>query len=367
MMQPHLAPAIEAQTRREFPDGIAGYGTDALRFTFASIASGGRDASFDLKRVEGYRNFCNKLWNATRFVLMNAEGLEPAAAPPLDARGTLDRWIVSRLQQTEATVTARFADYRFDLAATAIYEFVWNEYCDWYLELAKPVLNGEDAVAREATRHTLVRVLEATLRLAHPIMPFITEELWQAVAPLAGERGETISRQSWPAPDEACIDEAALAEIDWVKQCILGVRRIRSEMDINPGRRLPLHVDGASDEERRLLGEHEALLRSVARLDGVSVLGPDDTRPESAVALVGDMQLLIPMAGVIDKDAELARLGRETARLEKETSRLEAKLGNAGFTAKAPAAVVDAERAKLDEARAALERLREQTVRIAAL
>ena len=383
MMQPHLAPKIEAQTRAEFPEGIAGFGTDALRFTFASLASNGRDIRFDLKRVEGYRNFCNKLWNATRFVLMNTE--EPEAAAARDSSGgngpsgrgptdrgpgagnSADRWIVSRLQQTESTVTEQFAAYRFDLAAAALYEFVWNEYCDWYLEMAKPVLNGEDDAAREATRRTLLRVLEATLRLAHPIMPFITEALWQQVGPLAGKAGETISLQPWPVADESSIDRDALAEIDWVKQCVMGVRRIRSEMDINPGRRLPLNVAGASEEDRRRLERHDRLLVSLARLDRVTVLGDEQAQPESAVALVGDMQLLIPMAGLIDKAAELARLDKERVRLEKETSRLGAKLGNSGFTEKAPPAVVDAERTKLAEACSALERLTEQTERIAAL
>ena len=271
------------------------------------------------------------------------------------------------MQQTEAAVTEQFAAYRFDLAATALYEFVWNEYCDWYLEMAKPVLNGEDEAAREATRRTLLRVLEATLRLAHPIMPFITEALWQQVGPLAGKSGETISLQPWPVADESNIDHDALAEIDWVKQCVMGVRRIRSEMDINPGKRLPLNVAGASAEDRRRLERHDGLLVSLARLERVAVLGDEEARPESAVALVGDMQLLIPMAGLIDKGAELARLDKERARLEKETSRLGAKLGNSGFTEKAPAAVVDAERVKLEEARSALERLTEQTERIAAL
>ena len=264
-------------------------------------------------------------------------------------------------------VTEQFAAYRFDLAANALYEFVWNEYCDWYLEMAKPVLNGEDDAARDATRRTLLRVLEATLRLAHPIMPFITEALWQQVGPLAGKSGETISLQPWPVADESNIDRDALAEIDWVKQCVMGVRRIRSEMDINPGRRLPLSVAGANAHERRLLGRHDVLLVSLARLDAIDVLDDEAPRPESAVSLVGDMQLLIPMAGLIDKDAELARLGKETSRLEKETLRLSAKLGNAGFTDKAPAAVVDAERTKLAEAETALERLRAQTSRIEAL
>jgi len=371
MMQPHLADAIEQQTRKEFPSGIAGYGTDALRFTFASLASNGRDIRFDLKRVEGYRNFCNKLYNATRFVLMNTEGLGEGPATGNAGHSAeddpVDRWIVSRLQQTEAMVAEHFAAYRFDLASSAIYEFVWNEYCDWYLEMTKPVMNGNDETARLATGHTLLRVLEATLRLAHPIMPFITEELWQQVAPRAGKFGPTISLQPWPVADSSLIDEGALVEIDWVKRSVMGVRRIRSEMDINPGKRLPLQVAGADERERALLRTHETLLVSLARLDTITVLADDAPRDESAVALVGDMQLMIPMAGLIDKDAELARLARETDRLEKETKRLSGKLGNAGFVAKAPAAVVDVERCKLADAEAALIKLREQTTRISAL
>jgi len=378
MMQPHLAREIEKQTRASFPDGIAPYGTDALRFTFASLASNGRDVRFDLKRVEGYRNFCNKLWNATRYVLMNTAALEEAgkvALVTVDASefNPADRWILDRLERTTSDVTRHIDDYRFDLAANALYEFLWNEYCDWYLEMAKPILTGDASEAtRNATRHTLVAVLEQTLRLAHPFMPFITEELWQSVAPLAGKSGPSISLQPWPTSDESAVDvdtsaEMASTEIEWVRQCVMGVRRIRSEMNINPGKRLPLYAAGATVNQRDLLGRHGALLTFLARLESITILDDDANRPESAVALVGDMQLLIPMAGLIDKVAELARLGKETTRLEKETRRLGAKLANAGFTAKAPAEVVAAERLKLDEATAALSRLEEQTKRIEAL
>lgn len=403
MMQPHLAKEIEKQTRQSFPDGIASHGTDALRFTFASLASNGRDVRFDLKRVEGYRNFCNKLWNATRYVLMNTStgtgagtdtstssststststsastgtgttetstGVAAAAAVfDGNAASPADRWIVDRLQHTTSAVTRHVDDYRFDLAATALYEFLWNEYCDWYLEMAKPVLNGDTSEAtRNATRHTLVAVLEQTLRLAHPFMPFITEELWQSVAPLAGKHGPSVSLEPWPAADENAVDADASKEIEWVRQCVMGVRRIRSEMDINPGKRLPVHMAGTTEGERELLERHGALLVFLARLDSITILEDDADRPESAVALVGDMQILIPMAGLIDKDAELARLGKETTRLEKETKRLGAKLANEGFTAKAPAEVVAQERVKLDEATAALACLEEQTRRIEAL
>jgi valyl-tRNA synthetase len=365
LMQAHVAPKIEKQTRAEFPDGIPGFGTDALRFTFASLASTGRDIRFDLKRVEGYRNFCNKLFNATRFVLMNTEALEPATEALVP--GLIDRWITSRLQQTAGDVSAHIDAYRFDLAATTLYEFIWNEYCDWYLELAKPVLNGDDAAAATATRHTLVGVLEETLRLAHPIMPFITEELWQQVAPRAGVQGDTISLAPWPTPQDALIDADALDDIAWLKEAIMGVRRIRSEMDVNPGKRVPLCAAGASDLDRDRLRRHEAALMSLARLDSIGVLESGNEKPEAAVALVGELELLIPLAGLIDKEAELARLARETAKLQQQIDRLASKLANTGFTDKAPPAVVAGEQAKLDEARVALSQLREQQTRISNL
>jgi valyl-tRNA synthetase len=365
LMQAHVAPKIEKQTRAEFPDGIPGFGTDALRFTFASLASTGRDIRFDLKRVEGYRNFCNKLFNATRFVLMNTEALEPATEALVP--GLIDRWITSRLQQTAGDVSAHIDAYRFDLAATTLYEFIWNEYCDWYLELAKPVLNGDDAAAATATRHTLVDVLEETLRLAHPIMPFITEELWQQVAPRAGVQGDTISLAPWPTPQDALIDADALDDIAWLKEAIMGVRRIRSEMDVNPGKRVPLCAAGASDLDRDRLRRHEAALMSLARLDSIGVLESGNEKPEAAVALVGELELLIPLAGLIDKEAELARLARETAKLQQQIDRLASKLANTGFTDKAPPAVVAGEQAKLDEARVALSQLREQQTRISNL
>lgn len=363
MMQPHLAKKIEQQTRKEFPDGINSFGTDALRFTFASLASNGRDVRFDLKRVEGYRNFCNKLFNATRYVLMNTEGMDAADVP--ETRNTIDRWIIGRLQQTEAAVTEHMAVYRFDLAATALYEFIWNEYCDWYLEMAKPVLTGDSSdSAKQATRVTLVRVLEATLRLAHPVMPYITEELWQQVAPLAGKSGPTISLQPWPVADTSVIDDLAVEEIEWVKRVVMGVRRIRSEMNINPGKRLPLLAGDANHTDRERLEKHAPLLSFLARLESVTTVEAGSDEPDAAIALVDHLRLLIPMAGLIDKTAELARLAKETKRLTGEVARLQGKLNNEGFTAKAPAAVIEGEQRKLDDARSALRQLEEQTTRI---
>ena len=366
LMQDFMAPKIEKQTRKEFPDGIASYGTDALRFTFASLASNGRDIRFDMKRVEGYRNFCNKLFNATRYVLMNTEGLDASVEP--SKLNTIDKWIVSKLQQTEKTVADNIALYRFDLAATAIYEFVWNEYCSSYLELAKPILTGDASEEeKHATRTTLVRVLEATLRMAHPIMPFITEELWQQVAPLAGKSGPSISLQPYPISDDAKIDNDALNDIEWVIRSITGVRKIRAEMDINPGKKLSLKVADANDADLARLDAHRSLLMSVARLEDIVVLSESDDKPDSAIALVDQMQLLIPMAGLIDKEAELKRLKKETDRLSGEVKRLSGKLSNAGFTDKAPAKVVEAEQQKLDDAKTALVQLEKQVEKIQAL
>jgi len=278
----------------------------------------------------------------------------------------IDRWVISRLQHCESAVAEHVAAYRFDLAATEIYEFIWNEYCDWYLELAKPILNGEDVSeeARNATRVTLIRVLETVLRIAHPFMPFITEELWQQVAKQAGCEGDTISTQAYPEANPAMIDDEAMQTVEWVKQSVMGVRKIRAEMNINPGKKLPVLVANATDTDLARLQEHTGLLKSLARLDSVEPIPDADAAPESASALVDQMQLLIPMAGLIDKDAELKRLNKEIDRLTGETDRLSKKLSNKGFTDKAPAAVVAAEQAKLDEAIAAVETLTAQKEKI---
>jgi valyl-tRNA synthetase len=366
LMQDFMAEKIENQTRKDFPDGIASYGTDALRFTFASLASNGRDIRFDMKRVEGYRNFCNKLFNATRYVLMNTEGLDPTQAPT--SRNIIDNWITSLLQQAEAEVATHIGEYRFDLAATTIYEFVWNEYCDWYLELAKPILTGDASDdEKHATRSTLVQVLEATLRMAHPIMPFITEELWQQVAPLAAVEGPSVSLQPYPESDASLIDQEALSDIDWVKRSVLGVRKIRAEMNISPGKKLPVKVVDANANDLEKLERHKELLMFVGRVSDIEVLNDNDDKPDSAIALVDHMQLLIPMAGLIDKEAELKRLNKEQDRLRAEVSKLTAKLGNSGFTDKAPAKVVEAEKQKLADAEAALVQIENQIEKIATL
>ncbi|MBK5962885.1 valine--tRNA ligase [Thiocystis minor] len=369
MMQPHLADKIAKDTRKDFPDGIPAFGTDALRFTFAALATTGRDIKFDLSRTEGYRNFCNKLWNASRYVLMNTEEQDCGLGSDPIELSAADRWIRARLNATIATVTAAIEGYRFDLAAQALYEFTWNDFCDWYLELSKPVLTGETAsdAAKRGTRRTLVATLETLLRLAHPIMPFITEEIWQKVKPLAGVDGDTIMLAPFPIADTTAEDQQAVGEIDWVKQCILGVRRIKGEMNIAPGKPLPVLVANASEQDRRWLDSARPYLDFLARTESITLLDDEHAAPESAIALVGAMKLLIPMAGLIDKDAELKRLDKEIARLTDDSARTEQKLANPSFVDKAPEAVVGKERAKLAEHAAAISNLQSQRAKIAAL
>jgi valyl-tRNA synthetase len=377
LMQPQMAQKIEARTRKEFPQGIAAHGCDALRFTFASLASTGRDIKFDMGRVEGYRNFCNKLWNAARYVLMNTEGKD-CGLDGGNVKYTLaDRWIRSRLQLTIRETISAIENYRFDLAAQAIYEFVWNEYCDWYLELSKPTLYGtESPDGRETlisvehvlgTRQTLVHVLETVLRLAHPLMPFITEEIWQRVAPLAGRKGTSIMLQAYPAADENWIDPESTAEMEWVMNIILGVRRIRGEMNIAPGKPLPILVQNGSEQDRIWLNRNQEFIVKLARLETVTWLSESDAAPESATALVGEMKVLIPMKGLIDKDAELARLEKEIQRLSKDLPRIEGKLNDSSFLEKAPSQVVAKEQARLQEIRVSLAELQAQAEKIRAL
>ncbi|MHC5348974.1 valine--tRNA ligase [Metapseudomonas furukawaii] len=369
MMQPKLAEKIAKQTRAEFPDGINSYGTDALRFTFCSLASTGRDIKFDMGRVEGYRNFCNKLWNAANFVIENTDGQDTGVNGEAVDLSSVDRWIISQLQRTEAEVTRQLDAFRFDLATQALYEFVWDEYCSWYLELVKPVLWDENApIERQrGTRRTLVRVLEVILRLAHPFMPFITEEIWQRIKAQAGVSGDTLMLQPWPVANESRIDAAAEGDIEWVKTLMLGVRQIRGEMKISMAKRIDVVLASASDEDLRRLNENGPLLNKLAKFESVRVLASGEEAPMSATALVGDMQVLVPMAGLIDKDAELARLDKEIQRLDGEVKRVGGKLANEGFVAKAPAEVLDKERAKLAEAEQALARLAEQREKIANL
>ena len=367
MMQPKPAKKIDRQTRAEFPNGIAAYGTDALRFTYYSLASTGRDIRFDIGRIEGFRNFCNKIWNAARYVLMHCENEDYRIAADATYELSLaDRWIVSRLQETERAVEKAIAGYRFDLASQAIYEFIWNQYCDWYLELSKPLLWDEAAAPekKQGTRHTLITVLEAALRLIHPLMPFISEEIWQRVAPLAGVEGDTIMLQAYPRCDDKKIDTAASADIEWLQGVIVGVRNIRGELNIPPGKELDVLLRNGDDKDKNRLEENAQYLKKLAKLSDIRFLSPDETAPVASTSLVGDLEILVPMAGLIDKDAELARLSREIDKLENDLSRIQGKLSNSSFVDKAPAEVVAKERQKLAGQQQALTRLQQQKLEI---
>ncbi|MEW5771768.1 MAG: valine--tRNA ligase [Pseudomonadota bacterium] len=363
LMNPKQAESIAKATKKEFPDGIASFGTDALRFTFASLATHGRDIKFDLARCEGYRNFCNKLWNATRFVLMNCEGQDTGLDEALPLEFSFaDRWILGRLEQAVAEVRAGFDQYRFDMAARAIYEFVWDEYCDWYLELAKVQINGgpeagNDAKAR-ATRRTLVRVLETLLRLAHPVIPYITEELWQAVAPLAGAKHtDSLMLAAYPRPDAGRVDAAAQAEMARLKDLIGATRNLRGEMGLSPAQKVPLYVEG--DAERiGVYGHYMAALARLSEVQAVAML-PEGDAP---VAVVGDWRVMLHVE--VDREAEIARLDKEIVRLEGEIRKAEGKLGNASFVDKAPAAVVEQEKKRLADFSATLEKVRGQRARL---
>jgi len=368
LMQPKMAKTIEKHTRQDFPDGIPAFGTDALRFTFASLASNGRDINFDLARVEGYRNFCNKLWNAARYVLMNTEGQDCGQRNDDGIElNAADRWIISRLQQVEMTVAKSIKDYRLDRMAQAIYGFTWDEYCSWYLELSKVVLNDPDASpeSQRGTRRTLVRVLEALLRILHPLIPFITEEIWQRVAPLAGKQGETIMLQPYPVADEEKIDKSAIAETEWLQAVITGIRNIRGEMNIAPGKPLPVLFQNLSQQDTDWLIENDSNLKTLARIETIICLTNDETAPDAATALVGDMKVLVPFGAFINKDEEIKRLHKEMEK--KDLTRSTGKLSNESFVDKAPTAVVEKERARVTEMEQALASLGEQLKKIEAL
>lgn len=358
MMQPQLAEKIAKATRKEFADGIAAHGTDALRFTLTALASNGRDINWDMKRLEGYRNFCNKLWNASRFTLMNINNLQLGEGEK--AFSLADRWIQAEFNQAVQTFRTALSQYRFDLAANTLYEFTWNQFCDWYLELTKPVFaNGTDAQKRGAC-FTLVNVLEKLLRLAHPVIPFITEEIWQKVKGFAGVEGDTIMLQPFPKFDESLVDNEAVAQIEWLKEIIVAVRNIRAESNIAPSKGLDLLVRNADEKSCKILSENDRLLQAMAKLDSVNVLQAGETAPLSVTKLVGNAEVLVPMAGFINKDAELARLNKEIEKYQGEIQRIENKLANEAFVAKAPPAVIDKERAKMAEYAEGLEKLKQQ-------
>lgn len=368
MMQPQLAKKIEKNTRKTFENGIEAHGTDALRFTLAAMATTGRDINWDMNRLEGYRNFCNKLWNASRYVMMSCEEHDCSASDDMEL-SLADRWIKGQFQQTVKAYREALDGYRFDIAAQTLYEFTWNQFCDWYLELTKPVLfKGSDAQQR-GTRHTLINILESLLRLMHPITPYITETIWQQIAPLAGKGGDeqTIMLQAMPEFDAAQVDEQAMSDLEWLKQFIVAVRNIRGEMDISPNKPLNVLLKNASSEDQRRLSENQAFLASLAKLESSTILADGDEAPASATALLGEMELLIPMAGLIDKDAELARINKQLEKLEKDLARVVGKLANEKFVSKAPEAVIAKERAKQEEMEVAKAKLLEQQATIAAL
>ena len=372
MMQPQLAAKIEKRTRKQFPEGIHAYGTDALRFTFAAMASTSRDINFDMGRVEGYRNFCNKIWNASRFVLMNTETEDTGRDGGEIVLSLADKWIWAQFQQTLVEFEKALSDYRFDIAAQTVYEFTWNQFCDWYLELTKPVLNNDESsdAEKRGTRHTLINVLESLLRLLHPLMPFITETIWERVAPLSAldfNAGDSIMVQPFPAVDAAKQDEQVLADIEWVKRFIVGIRNIRGEMDIAPSKPLPALLRNVSSEDERRLGISRTFIDRLARLESTTVLKEGEEAPASAAAVVGEMEILIPMAGLIDKEAELARIAKAMGKLEQDVARFKGKLSNEKFVSNAPQAVIEKEKAKLADSESQLARLKAQHETIAAL
>ncbi|MCL6712198.1 valine--tRNA ligase [Pseudomonas sp. R2.Fl] len=402
LMQPKMAEKIEKATRKEFPDGIAQHGADALRFTIAALATHGRDIKFDLGRAEGYKNFCNKLWNASRFVLMNTTGFTlppqagavsptlspqagtvPPALPPQageDARRAdgghpaaiptpvtdAEKWILARLATATAEAEIHFANYRFDLLAQSLYEFAWNEFCDWFVELAKPALNGSDAAAADSTRHTLLHVLEALLRLLHPLIPFVTEELWQQVAPRLGITDETISLRPYPAGADFAGQDfgRAEADVEWLKTMVTALRRVRSELNVAPSRSVRLLLQAGTAQDRERIERHASSLSFLLKLEAIEWLAVDATAPASAAAMVGELKLLVPLEGLVDLDAERARLDKEIKRVEAEIGKCNGKLGNATFVQNAPAAVVEQERQRLAEWTTQLNGLREQRAKL---
>jgi valyl-tRNA synthetase len=384
LLLPQVRAKVEKRIRKDYPDGIPSIGTDALRFTFAALASYSRTINFDIKRAEGYKAFCNKLWNASRFVLMNLgedsatvvgatsvampssepqKGIAAEAAPTMPVTEA-ERWILTRLKQTLEYVEQHFTSYRFDQLAQALYEFVWNEYCDWFLELAKPALNGDDAVAAASTRHTLLVVLESVLRALHPIIPFITEEIWQSVGPKLGLTEDCLILRPWPFSKDINADIGASSEIEWFKNVLNGIRRIRSEMNISPAKVIPLLLADGDAGDRMRVVKFALQIAFLARTEAPQWIEPASDEPASAAAVVGSLRVMIPLAGLIDLDAEKARLAKEIARIEVEINKCEGKLGNANFVANAPADVVAQERQRIVDWNTTVGALREQAAKL---
>lgn len=362
LLIPQVRAKVEKRIRKDYPDGIPAIGTDALRFTFAALASYSRTINFDIKRAEGYKAFCNKLWNAARFVLLNAGNGESGIGNRRDQKPVTEaeRWILTRLKQTLDEVERHFVSYRFDHLAQALYEFVWNEYCDWFLELAKPALNGDDAAAAASTRHTLLVVLESVLRALHPVIPFITEEIWASVAPVLGLSESSLLQRAWPRAEDITADDAATTEIEWFKNVLSGIRRIRSEMNIPPGKTIPLLLADGDAGDRARVAKFAAQIAFLARVETPQWIAAGADEPAAAAAVVGTLRVLIPLAGLIDVAAEKARLAKEIGRIEVEIRKCEGKLGNANFVANAPAEVVAQERQRIADWNTTLGALREQ-------
>ncbi|MEG0715298.1 MAG: valine--tRNA ligase [Morganella sp. (in: enterobacteria)] len=367
MMQPQMAEKIAKRTEKQFPDGIEAHGTDALRFTLAALASTGRDINWDMKRLSGYRNFCNKLWNASRFVLMNTEEQDCGQNGGEMEFSLADRWILAEYNNTVKAYREALDTFRFDLASNILYEFTWNQFCDWYLELSKPAVHKGSDAQKRAARHTLITVLESLLRLAHPIIPFITETIWQRVKVVKGIAGDTIMLQPFPEFDAAQVDEAALRDLEWIKDTIIAVRNIRAEMNIAPGKPLEVMLRGASADAQRRVAENSNFLKAMARLDSIRITEDGETVPVCVTKLVEGAEILIPMADLINKEDELARLDKEQEKTEKEIAAIEGKLANEGFVSRAPEAVVAKERERLAANYEAKEKLIAQKATIAAL
>ena len=375
MMNPKDAAKIEKQTRKEFPEGIPAYGTDALRFTFTSLASTGRDINFDLKRVEGYRNFCNKIWNASRFVLMNCVDGD-SNAKPIDQTANPDvwelpeKWIISRLNSSIKDIHQHFAQYRLDMVSQDIYEFIWNEYCDWYVELAKASLNDDSVTdARKAQiRYVLLHVLETALRFTHPIMPYLTEQIWQTIAPLLGRKNtDSIVVADYPQTDDSQISEQTEADMAWLQELIASVRNIRGEMKLGNAVRLPVLLQNVSADEEARLSRIKNQFKALAKVESLEIVKEGDDVPLSSSSMVGQLRVLVPMKGLIDPTAELARLGKSYDKLKDQADGIARKLGNEGFVSKAPAEVVDAEKAKLAELEGQLTAMTAQMEQLKAL
>jgi len=359
MMQPKLAERIQNQTKKEFPNGIPAFGTDAIRFTFTALASFGRDIKFDLKRVEGYRNFCNKLWNASRFVLMNLESRSINYDAALSSQ---DKWILSRLQHVKIEVEKHLSDYRLDLMSQTLYEFVWHDYCDWYLELSKPLL--ESKKTKEGCEATLIKVLSETLTLLHPIIPFITEEIFEQSQKIQSKPDNKLIALSFPEVEKELFNDDAEVEINWLKDFILGIRKIRGEMNISPGKLLPCFIKDYSAKDQIFIDNNKSIIFTLAKLDSIALLSPNDEEDESAIALVGEMKILIPLAGLIDKKDEQDRLNKEIEKLQKLKNQFSVKLSNEKFINGAPEAVVNNEKEKLETTESTLKDLKEQLEKI---